>query len=116
MNTEEFTVFLGSGCVAAMRTGKPERCCNHFAGAEDLTTDFALMLTVAAIVVVDAMVRRSTQRADGIFGNGFTIATLNGFDRLAVLPLIVFEKELPVLFDTGFDDREIINFKFLILR
>ena len=33
-----------------------------------------------------------------------------------ILPLIVFEKELPVLFDKGFDDREFIHFEFWVLR
>ena len=45
-----------------------------------------------------------------------TITTLNRFNRLSIFPLIVFEKELPVLFDKGFDDRKLINLKFLILR
>ena len=52
--------------------------------------------------------------ADGIFRNGFTITALNWFDRLTVFPLVVLKKELPVLFDKGFDDRKLIDFKFLI--
>ena len=40
---------------------------------------------------------------------------MNRFERLAILPLIAFEKKLPVLFDKGFDDREFIHFKFLVL-
>ena len=55
MNTEEFTVFLGNKCIATMRTGKPARCCNNFTGAEGLTTDFALVLTVTAVVVIDVV-------------------------------------------------------------
>ncbi len=57
MNAEKFTVFLGSKGVAAVRAGEPERSGNHFAGAEGLPADFALVLAVTAIVVIDVMVR-----------------------------------------------------------
>ncbi len=60
MNTKEFTVFLGNKSIATMRTGKPERCCNNFTGAEGLTTDFTLILSVATIIVIDEMVWRTT--------------------------------------------------------
>lgn len=98
-----------------MRTGKAKRCCNDFAGAEGLTTDFTLVLTITTIIVVNVVMWSPTQRADGIFRNGFTITALNWFDRLAILPLIVFKKELPVLPDKSFNDRKLINLKFLIL-
>lgn len=114
MYAEELTIFFGNEGISAVRTGKAKRCCNDFAGAEGLSTDFALILTVAPIIVVNVMMRSPTQRADGIFRNGFTIAALNRFDRLTVFPLVVFKKELPVLFDKGFDDRKRIDFKFLI--
>ena len=116
MNTKEFTVFLGNKCVATMRTGKSEWCCNNFTGAEGLTTDFTLILAVTTIVIVDEMVRCTTQRADGISGNEFTIAALNGFESFTVLPPVVFEKELPVLLNKGSNDRELIDFEFLIFR
>lgn len=38
------------------------------------------------------------------------------FERFAILPLIVFEKELPVLSDKGFDNGELVHFKLLIFR
>jgi len=55
--TEEFTIFLGNKGVAAMRAGESERSGNHFTGAEGLPADFALILTVTTIVVIDVMVR-----------------------------------------------------------
>ena len=115
MYAEKFAVFLGNQGIAAMRADKAYRSCNNFSGTESLTTYFALELTVAAIVVVDEMVWSTTQRTDGIFGNGFTITTLNRFNRLAILPLIVFQKELPVQLDKWFDNRKFINLKFLVL-
>ena len=115
MYAEELTIFFGNECISAVRTGKAKRCCNDFTGAEGLSTDFALILTVATIIVVNVVMRSSTQRADGIFRNGFTIAALNRFKWFAILSLIVFGKKLPVLFDKGFDDRKFINLEFLIL-
>lgn len=114
MYTEERTVFLCNKGIATMRTCQSERCCNKFTGAKGLTTDLVLALPIATIVIIDIMMRCTTQRADGIFQKEFIIATLNRFDRFAILPLIVFEKELPVLFDKGFNDRKLINLKFLI--
>ena len=116
MNAKEFTVYLGNECIAAMRTDKPERSDDFFSGRECLSTDFALILTVTAIVIVEVMMRSSAKRANSIFWDGLTITTLNRFNRLSILPLIVFEKELPILFDEGFDDRKLVNLEFLILR
>ena len=54
---EKLTVFLGNKSITAVRAGKPERCCNQIAGRKGLPTDFALVLTVASIVVIYKMVR-----------------------------------------------------------
>ena len=115
MYTEEFTVFLGNKGIATVRAGKPERRGDNITGRECLTADFALVLPVATVVVIDEVMRSTTEWTDGIFGNGFTIAALNRFDCFTILPLVVFKKELPVLFDKGFDDRKFINLEFLIL-
>lgn len=115
MYAEEIAVFFLNEGISTVRTGKAKRCCNDFTGAEGLTTDFTLVLTVTAIIVIDVVMWSPTQRADGIFRNGFSITSLNWFDRLTVFPLVVFKKKLPVLLDKGFDDRKLINLKFLIL-
>ena len=98
-----------------MRAGKSDGSCNNFTGAEGLTTDFALVLSVATIIVIDVMVRSTTQRADGILGNGFAVTTLNRLNWFAVFPVIVFQKELLVLFDKRFYNRELVNLKLLVL-
>ena len=85
---EELAIFLGNKSISAVRTYQPEWSGDVFAGADGLSAYFALVLA---------------------------IVTLNRLNRFVILPLIVFEKELPVLFDKGFDDREFIHFKFLIL-
>ena len=115
MYAEELAVFLGNKGISTVRAGKADGSSNNFASAEGLTTDLALVLTITTIVVVNVVMRSPTQRTDGILGNGFTIAPLNRLDRFSVFPPIVFEKELPVLFDKGFDDRKLINLEFLIL-
>lgn len=80
-----------------------------------MSADLALVLSVAAVVIVDKVMRSTAQRADNIFRNGFTIPALDWLDGFAVSPQIVFEEKLPVLFDKGPDAREFVNLKLLIL-
>lgn len=104
MYAEELPVFLWNKGMAAMRAHQSDRCCNEVTGSKCLSTDFALILTIPAIIVVDEVVRSTAYGADNIFGNGFTIPALDRSERLLVFPLVVFQKKLPVLFDKGFDD------------
>ena len=55
MYAEELTVFLGNEGISAVRAGKAKGCCYEFTGTEGLPADFALVLTVAAIVVIDVV-------------------------------------------------------------
>ena len=48
--------FFWNEGITTVRTGKAKRCCNDFAGAEGLTTDFTLVLSVAAIIIVNVVV------------------------------------------------------------
>lgn len=57
MYAEKFSVFLGNKSISTVRTDKLKWSGNMFAGAEGLPADLALVLTIAAIVVVDEMVR-----------------------------------------------------------
>ena len=98
-----------------MRAGKTEWCSHNFPGTEGLATDFALILTISAIVIVNEMVRSTAERTDGVLRNGFTIFTLDRLWLFSILPFIVFEKELPILFDERFYDRKLVNFKLLVL-
>ncbi len=72
-------------------------------------------LPIAAIIIVEIVVRCPTKRTEGIFRDGFTIAALNGSDGFAVLPEIVFKEKLPVLFDERLEEREgsVVNFWYL---
>ena len=60
--------------------------------------------------------RCPTKRAEDIFRDGFSIAALNGCDRFAVFPEIVLQKELPILFEERFDEREAVGGELLVLR
>ena len=55
MYAEELAVFFWNEGISAVRAGKAKRCCNDFAGAEGLSTDFTLVLTVTAIIVVNVV-------------------------------------------------------------
>ena len=116
MEDEVFPLFFGGEGVSAVRADKAGGGRDLFAGNESLAADFALVLSVAAVIIVDVMMRGATERTDDIFRDRPAIASLDGFNGFAILPEVVFEEELPVLFDEGFDDREFVDLEFLILR
>lgn len=113
---EMLTVFLWGEGMAAVGTHEPDRGSDLFAGDECLTTDFALILPVAAVVVIDIQVGSPAEGTDSIFGDGFAVTALNRFDRLTVFPLVVFKKELPVLPDERLDDGQSVDGEFLEFR
>ena len=116
MDAEKLPVLIRDEGVAAVRAYKAERRGDNLAGDKGLPTDFALELPIAAIIIVEIVVRCPTKRTEGIFRDGFTIAALNGCDRFAVFPEIVLQKELPILFDERFDEREAVGGELLVLR
>ena len=116
MYAKEFTVFLSHKGFPTMRADETKRFSHFFARAKGLGTNLALILAIATIVVVDELMRSATKRTHGIFRNGFAVTTLNWLCRFTIFPMIVFEKELPILFDKGFDDRKLVDFEFLVLR
>ena len=116
MDAEKLPVLLRDEGVAAVRTYKAERRGDNLAGDKGLPADFALELPIAAIIIVEIVVRCPTKRTEGIFRDGFTIAALNGSDGFAVLPEIVFKEKLPVLFDERLEEREAVGSKLLVFR
>ena len=116
MEDKVFPLFFGDEGVPAVRADKADGGRDLFTGNESLAADFALVLPVAAVIIVEVMVRSAAERTDGIFRDRPAITSLDGFHGSAILPEIVFEEELPVLFNEGFDDREFVDPEFLILR
>ena len=73
-------------------------------------------MPVAAIIIIEIVVGSATEWTDGILGNGFPIAPLDRPDGFAIFPEVVFQEELPVLFEEGLDDREAVSVEFLVFR
>ena len=114
MYAEKLPVFLRNKGMSTMRAHQSDRSCSGFTRSKSLTAGFALILAVSTIVVVYKVMRGTAHRTDDIFGDGFPIPSLDWSESFFVFPLIVFQKELPVLFVECFDDRELVNLKFLV--
>jgi hypothetical protein len=89
-----------------------------FAIDKCLAADLAFELTTAAAVVIDIFMRGSTERANGIAWNimGFAFLGFHGRCGFSIAEAIVLIPELPVLFDKGFDDGELVGQELLVLR
>ena len=105
MDAEKLPVLIRDEGVAAVRAYKAERRCDNLAGDKGLPTDFALELPIAAIIIVEIVVRSATEGTDNILRDGFPVTPLDRSDGFGILPKIVLEKELPVLFDEWLNDR-----------
>lgn len=116
MYAEEGTVFLCCKGMPAMRAGKLDRRGHQLTSNKSLSTDFTLVLSVTAIVVVKVMMGGTTEWADGTVRNGFTIASLNRLHSFTIAPGVVLQEELPVLLDKRFDDGELVHFELLVFR
>lgn len=116
MDAEELPVLFWNQGMAAVRTEETDGGSEIGPARKSLSADLALVLSAASIIVIDVVMRRATEGTEDIFGNGTAIAAPDGSDGLSILPLVVFEKELPVLPNERLDDREFVHFKFLVFR
>ena len=107
--------FLCHQSLPAVRAQHPDGSGNKITGTEGLGTDFAPILSITAIVIVEKVMRCTAQRTDNIFRDRAAVSALNRLNGFAILPEVVFQEKLPVLFDKGSDVREFVNFEFLIL-
>jgi len=82
---------------------------------EGSAADLALVLTMTAVVVIEILMRSTADRADFVLGDSVAAPAANRDDLLAILVFIVCDEELPVLFEEGNDERELIDFELLIL-
>ncbi len=69
MDDKEFSVFLWNKRMPTVRAFELKDLGNLFTGNEGLTTDFALILAVSTIVIVNIMMRGTTTRTSGIIGD-----------------------------------------------
>ena len=102
--------------MPAVRAHEADRQSDDLPGDEGLPTDLALVLSVAAIVIIEIVVGSAAERKEGILRDGFPVTALDRSEGFAILPAVVFQEELPVLFDEGFDNREAVSGKLLVFR
>ena len=116
VDAEELPVLFWDKGVPAIRTHEPNGRGNNLPRDERLATDLALVLPVPAIVIIEIVVRSATEGTDNILRDGFPVTPLDRSDGLAILPEIVLEEELPVLFDERLEERETVSGKLLVFR
>jgi len=116
VDAEVLPVFDRLEGMAAVRALELQGGCNLFPVDKGLLADFAFELSTSATVIIDILMRCTAERADGIRRDIVGLAFL-GFDwlyGLAVPKTVVFVPELPVLFDEGFDDGQLIGEELLV--
>lgn len=69
VDAEELPVLFGDKGVSAVRAYEADRRGDNLPSDECLATDLALVLPVAAVVIIERVVRGTAERADGIFGD-----------------------------------------------
>lgn len=116
VDAEVLPVFDRLEGMAAVRALELQGGCDVFPVDKGLLADFAFELSTSAAVVIDILMRCTAERADGIRGNivGLAFLWFNWLYGLAVPKKVVFVPELPVLFDEGFDDGQLIGEEFLV--
>jgi len=102
--------------MAAVRALEFQRGCDIFPVDKGLLTDLAFKLSTSTAVIIDILMWGAAERADGVCGDIMSLTFL-GFDwlyGLAVTKKVVFVPELPVLFDEGLDDGQLIGEELLV--
>ena len=116
VDAEELPALFWDKGVPAIRTHEPNGRGNHLSRDERLATDLALVLSVPDIVIVEIVVRSATEGTDNILRDGFSVTPLDRSDGFAILPEIILEEELPVLFDEWKNDWQAVSGKLLVFR
>lgn len=83
---------------------------------EGMSADFTLVLAVAAVVIIEIVMRGTAEGADDIIWYGGSIASLDRLNCFTIFQEIVFKKGLPVLLNEGLDNRETVGGKNLQIR
>ena len=115
MDDKEFPVFLRDKDMAAVRALEFEWLGSPFTGDEGLRADFALILSIATVIVIEIVMGSATDRTDSVNRNGLTIATIDRLKWFSVFNRVVLQQLPPVLFLKLTDDWQDISLEFLIL-
>ena len=91
VDAEEPPVLFRDKGVSTVRAHETDWGGNNLPSDKGLSTDLALVLSVAAIIIIEIVVGSATEGTDGILGNGFPVAPLDRPDGFTILPEVVFQ-------------------------
>ncbi len=116
VQAKKLTVFFRDEGMSAAGADKTDRSGDKVPGNEGLSADFTLVLAVAAVVIIEIVMRGTAEGADDIIWYGGSIASLDRLNCFTIFQEIVFKKGLPVLLNEGLDNRETVGGKNLQIR
>lgn len=116
MDPEAGTFLDWNEGVTAVRAFVLHRFCVDAAIDESGAADLALILTLAAVVVIEVIVRSTADRTDFVCGDRTAVAAPDRLDPLAIPMFVVSNEEAPVLLMVLDDQRELVDLKLLVLR
>ena len=102
--------------MSTVGADKTNRSGDKVPGNDGLSADFTLVLAIAAVVIIEIVMRGTAEGADDIIWYGGSIASLDRLNCFTIFPEIVFKKELPVLLNGRLDNREMVGGNFLVFR
>jgi hypothetical protein len=114
VDDKEFPVFLRDQDMAAIRALEFEWLGGMFAGDKGLGADFALILSIATVIVIEIMMRGAADRTDRVNRNGLTTATIDRLKWFSMFNRVVLQQLSPVFFLKSTDDWQDISLEFLI--
>lgn len=102
--------------MSTVRTKQMELGNILFAIMKCTVTNLTLILTIAAVIVIDILMWSVAKWANNSFGNIPAVTAIDRLDGFAISFTVVFDKESIILFDRFKDYGKLINLKLLILR
>jgi hypothetical protein len=114
VDDKEFPVFLRDKDMVTVRALEFEWLGGMFPGDEGLKADFALILSMATVIVIEIVMGGTADRADSVNRNGLTISTIDRLKRPNMFKRVVLQQLTPVLFLKPTDDWQDISLEFLI--
>ena len=90
MDDKEFPVFLRDKGMAAVRALEFERLGSPFTGDKGLRADFALILSITPVIVIEIVMGSAADRTDSVNRKRLTIATIDGLKWFSVFNRVVF--------------------------
>ena len=102
--------------MSTVRTKQMELGNILFAIMKCTVTNLTLILTIAAVIVIDILMWSVAKWANNSFGNIPAVTAIDRLDGIAISFTVVFDKESIILFDRFKDYGKLINLKLLILR